>query len=738
MQQTKSISFSTIDSLAKVTGAALYPGDVNMPGQVEMKTIFSKHAHAIIKNIDASQALNMPGVLAVLTARDVPCNEYGLISMDQPVLCGPGSSKLHADRVRFIGDQLALVVAETEFIAEAAARLVQIEYQDLPIVTDPLQAMQPQSPLLHPQHGSNILCRREILLGDVHSAFRSAHVFVAGEYHTSAQEHAFLQPEAGLAYVDDEERIHVITSGQWAHNDQRQIAHALGLPVDRIHVQYVAIGGAFGGKEDNSVQITLALAAWLLHQCGIDRPVKTVWSRHESFIGHHKRHPFIIRSRWAASHEGNITAAEIQLIADGGAYASASEAVLNSAAILAVGPYYVPNVSVEAVAVYTNHIPSGAFRGFGSPQVAFAAECQVSKLAEKLGMHPVEFRLKNLIKEGQLTSSGSPLPAGISIEKVATTCAKKSGWLPGQGAAKKQPFQKIDRLPGDRILTGRGFALGYKSFGIPPDECWAEVELHGTTEVEQAVVRFAGADMGQGSQTVYARFASHALGLPPEKISVISADTDETLDAGSASASRITYMAGNSIFAAAKIAQEKWVQEDRPAVGRSHYQPPPIQSNIDGETRQHPNFGYGYVAQSVELSLDVLTGQIKILNANCAIDVGKAINPIHVLGQTEGAIIQALGYSTQEELQYRNAELLSHGLSTYLVPTIADIPLALNTVILEEADPNGPLGARGMAEMPMVTLAPALTAALYDACGIWFDSLPITPERVLIALGKSG
>ncbi len=396
-----------------------------------------------------------------------------------------------------------------------------------------------------------------------------------------------------------------------------------------------------------------------------------------------------------------------------------------------------PNVSVEAVAVYTNHIPSGAFRGFGSPQVTFAAECQVNKLAEKLGRDPVEFRLRNLIKEGQLTSLGTPLPAGISIEKVVRTCAQTSRWLPDKAFTKKPRFQTPAGLSAKRILTGRGFAIGYKSFGIPPDECWAEVELHGDAEVEQAVVRFAGADMGQGSQTIYARFASHALDLPLNKISVISADTDETLDAGSASASRLTFMSGNSIFAAAKIAKEKWAAEERPAVGRSHYQSPLMISTIDGETRQHPNFGYGYVAQSVELSLDVLTGQIKILNADCAIDVGKAINPIHVLGQTEGAIIQALGYSTQEELHYRNAELLSHGLSTYLVPTIADIPPALNTVILEEADPNGPLGVRGMAEMPMVTLAPAIAAALYDACGIWFDSLPFTPERVLPALNNS-
>jgi CO/xanthine dehydrogenase Mo-binding subunit len=729
-------SIATIDSFVKVTGAALYPGDVNLPAQLVMHTVFSSRVHALIRQVDCSRAAALPGVIAVLTARDVPCNEYGLISQDQPVLCGPGSTKLHADRVRFIGDQVALVLAETESIAVQAAERIDIDYQELPVLSDPLQAMLSDATLLHPQLGSNILCRKQLALGDISEGFAAASVQVSAEYRTPAQEHAFLQPEAGLALVDEDGRIQLTCSGQWAHNDQGQIAHALGLPREQVHVKYASIGGAFGGKEDISVQITLALSAWALHRRGIHRPVKTVWTRQESLIGHHKRHPFIIRSRWGADANGKIVAAEMKIIADGGAYASASQAVLSSAVILSTGPYAIPNVSVDGVVVYTNNIPSGAFRGFGSPQVTFAAESQVNRLAWLLGMDPVEIRLRNAISEGQLAAVGTPLPAGISIAKVIRACAHKSGWRETNAGWKSPIGKKRRGVRTARKVKGLGFAIGYKSFGIPPDESHATVELHGSAEIEKAVIRFAGADMGQGARTVYAQYAAQALQLPLEKITVLSADTDLGEDSGSASASRLTFMAGNSILQACEIALQKWNHEERPAIGSFHYQPPVMDTEINGERRQHPNFGYGYVAEAVRLSLDVETGQIEIGQVNCAIDVGRAVNPIQVLGQTEGALVQALGYSILEDLQMKEGNLLSRNLSTYLIPTISDIPVEMNSFILEEPDANGPLGARGMAEMPLVALAPAITAAIHDACGIWMDSLPLTPERIRTALDR--
>ena len=284
-----------VDALAKVTGEALFPGDIDMPNQAYMKILFAGRPHAVIRRLDTAAAEAMPGVLGVFTAKDVPVNEYGLILPDQPVLCGPGSTKPYADRVRFVGDQVAVVVAESESIAAAAARRIEVDYEDLPIVTDVLAARQAGAPLLHPDRESNVFWHNQIRKGDIAKGFAAAAVVIESEYRTPAQEHAFLQPEAGLAYLDDEGRVTVEVAGQWTHEDQEQIAHALGLPREQVRVRYPAIGGAFGGREDMSVQIVLALAAWRLHQRGIDRPVKIIWSREESILGHHKRHRYVIR-----------------------------------------------------------------------------------------------------------------------------------------------------------------------------------------------------------------------------------------------------------------------------------------------------------------------------------------------------------------------------------------------------------------------------------------------------------
>ena len=288
-------SIPRVDALGKVTGKAQYPGDINLPGQLHMKVLFGGRPHALIRKIDTSAAEQYPGVLIVLTAKDVPNNSYGLISPDQPVLCGPGSNREFADRVRFVGDQVAVVVAESERIAAEAVALIQVEYEDLPVITDPAAAKESTDVLLHPDRGSNVFCHYRIRKGDVNEAFRLADVIVEGEYHTPAQEHAYLQPEAGVSYIDEDGRVTVVVAGQWTHEDQEQIAHSLELPLEKVRVIYPAIGGAFGGREDMSVQIILALAAWRLEQRGIKRPVKLVWSREESIIGHHKSHPDVHR-----------------------------------------------------------------------------------------------------------------------------------------------------------------------------------------------------------------------------------------------------------------------------------------------------------------------------------------------------------------------------------------------------------------------------------------------------------
>jgi len=421
-------SVNRIDAHGKVTGETLYPGDIDMPNQAYMKILFAAYPHAVVTDVITTEAENIPGVLAVYTAKDVPANEYGLIMPDQPVLCGPGSTKQFADRVRFVGDQVAVVVADTEEIAAEAVKNIQVNYEPLPVVPDPKLAMAPDAELLHPERDSNGFCHYRVRRGDVEAAFEKADVIIEGSYDTPAQEHAYLQPEAGLGYIDEEGRVTVEVAGQWTHEDQDQIAHALGLPAEQVRVIYPAIGGAFGGREDMSVQIVLALAAWRLHQRGINRPVKVIWSREESIVGHHKRHPYLIKSRWGAMRDGKIIAAEVEMIADGGAYAYTSTKVMGNATFVAAGPYEIPNVNVDSYAVYTNNIPGGAFRGFGGPQGTFAAEMQVEKLAAALNMDPVEIRARNIFKEGSTHLMGTQLPAGVSMPEVLAHCAEAAGW----------------------------------------------------------------------------------------------------------------------------------------------------------------------------------------------------------------------------------------------------------------------------------------------------------------------
>lgn len=724
-------SVHRLDAIGKVTGATLYPGDINLPDQAHLKILFANRPHAAILKIDTSRAEALPGVLAVFTAKDVPVNEYGLIMPDQPVLCGPGSNKPYAERVRFIGDQVALVVAETEAIAAQARDLIEVAYQDLPVVTDPLDAMAEGAPLLHPDKGSNVIGHYRIRKGDVEAAFAEAYVIVEGEYRTPAQEHAYLQPEAGVGYIDEEGRVTIQVAGQWTHEDREQIAHALGLPEDRVRVIYPAIGGAFGGREDMSVQLVLALAAWRLSQRGIHRPVKIVWNREESIIGHHKRHPYILRARWAANRDGKVTAARVEVIADGGAYAYTSTKVLGNATLMCTGPYEIPNVSVDAYAIYTNNLPNGAFRGFGGPQGAFAAETQLSRLAEALGMDPVEIRMKNLLREGSLLSVGTPLPKGVSLPQVVEACARAGEPLKAESEAFNRKASHLRR--------GYGFACAFKNVGFSfgaPENSWATVELHGAGEIEQAVVYQAGADVGQGAHTVMAQMAAEALGLPLNKVRMVVSDTAVTNNAGSASASRLTFMSGNSIIGACQLALEKWKAEERPAIATYQYRPPRT-TPLDPETgKSEPNFAYGYVAQAVEVEVDTETGHVRILNVVSADDVGKAINPQLVQGQIEGAVVQAAGYAILENFVQKGGYVETRHLSTYLIPTVLDVPEQVQPLILEFADPIGPYGARGMAEMPFLPLAPAVIGAMHDATGVWFYEFPLIPERVLKGLGK--
>ena len=723
-----------MDAVGKVTGETPYPGDINMDGQLWMKIRFSDRVHARITKIDTARAEAYPGVVAVFTAKDVPVNEYGLIMPDQPVLCGPGSSKDGADIVRCLADQVALVVADSEEAATAAVKLIDITYEDLPGVFDVFDAMADDAPQLHPHAKNNVLVHHRIRRGDVDSAWEKADVIVEGEYRTGHQEHAYLQPEAGLGYIDDEGRVTVLVAGQWVHEDREQVAHALGLPEDQVRIIYPAIGGAFGGREDMSIQIVLGLAAMKLQ-----RPVKIIWSREESILGHHKRHPVIARAKWGATRDGKVIAAETQLYGDAGAYAYTTTKVLGNANLMASGPYEIPNVKVDTYGIYTNNIPCGAFRGFGGPQGAFVAENQMNKLAEALGMDPVELRARNVLREGSITAVGTPLPPGVTLDKVLAEGARQSGYW-------QETAQGWQRLPIQQPVNsakrrGVGMAMGFKNVGFSfgaPEENWATVEIHGEAEIERVIVRQAGADVGQGAHTVFVQMAAEAVGVPVEKVQLIGHDTAETKNSGSSSASRMTFMAGNAIKAAGELALQKWLDEERPAIATYQYRAPKT-TPFDPETGYStPNFAYGYMAQFVEVEVDLETGHVDVVRVVSAHDVGKALNPQQIEGQIEGGVVQALGYAVLENLVSKNGRILNPYLSTYLIPTVWDIPQEVKPVILEYGDPRGPWGARGMAEMPFIPLAPAICAAVHDATGVWFDRIPLTPDFVVPKLREHG
>ncbi len=717
-----------------------------MPGMAHARVLFARRPHARVKRLDLREALSVPGVIAIFTGRDVPVNEYGLVLFDAPVMVsassilpspGPQSEssaevwepKAFDGIVRHVGEKIAFIVAETERIADRARDLIRVEYEDLPPLTDMHEALKPDAPQLHPHYPGNVMKRYRIRKGDVEAAFAQCDVIIEDTYTTGAQEHAYLQPEAGLAYIDEAGRVTVQVAGQWAHEDQHQIAHALNLPLDQVRVIYPAIGGAFGGREDMSVQIVLALAAWKLR-----RPVKIVWTREESIIGHHKRHPMWFRARLGATRDGRLLAAQVEVRADAGPYAYTSTKVLGNTTVTCIGPYEIPNVAVDACAIVTNNVPSGAFRGFGAPQALFVAETQMNKLAEKLGMDPIELRLKNVLREGSLTVNNSPIPPGCTIADVIEKCASaqiedaKSKIEEGE-----QPTSQFSIFNSRFHRRGRGFACGHKNVGFSfgfPERCEATVELHGGAAIERAVIRHAGADCGQGAHTAFLQLAAEMLKLPMDRIELVLSDTATSGNSGSASASRLTFMAAHAIQGAIEAALSKWDDEERPAVAHHVHRPRPTTPMDEVTGQGDPNITYGYVAQLAEVVVDTETGHIHVERIVCADDVGRAVNPQQVVGQIEGGIVQALGWTNLEHFVTRDGQVLSSHLSTYLIPSVLDIPDRVESVIVENPDPHGALGIRGMAEMPFLVVAPAVAAAIHDATGVWINDLPITPERL--------
>ncbi|NND03204.1 MAG: molybdopterin-dependent oxidoreductase [Acidimicrobiia bacterium] len=728
-----------IDALGKVTGETPYPDDLDHDNALYGKVVFSGQPHARMISMDTTAAKADPDVIDVFTAADVPVNEYGLTMYDQPVLVGlnaTGRAAVASDISRWEADQIAFVVATSVEAAERGAAAIEVEWEQLPIVGDIDDALNADQ-VLHPEQSeSNTYYTYRIRKGDMAVGWEAADVIVEGTYEVPHQEHAYLQPESGVGYIDPEGRITVKVAGQWTYEDLGQIMHALDLPEERVRVVYAATGGAFGGREDMSVQIVLALAAWKLGEQGEKRAIHTTWSREESIVGHHKRHRGRIHTKWGATNEGRITAVEAVGYLDAGAYNYTSNKVLGNLHLTVGGPYDIPNAHIDSHAVYTNTVPGGAFRGFGAPQGAFVAESQMNKLAAALDKDTVEIRLMNCLREGDHGITQAELPRGVSLPEVIEGCRDRSEWGAPPQVGDLKAFESLPASP-DRVKQGRGFACAYKNIGFSfgfPERCDARIELHGDDLIERVVLAHGAAEVGQGSHTALAQMAAEATGVELDQVEGVFADTATSGDSGSVSASRMTWMAGNAILGAAEEAEKSWLDGDRPAIGEFRFVPPPTEM-LDPETGVgQPNFAYGYVAEAVDVAVDVDTGHIRVGRVVCATDVGRAINPNLIEGQVEGAVVQAHGYTLSENLQVADGHILNPRFSGYLIPGVLDIPEEVDSQILEFADPRGPFGVRGMAEMPFIPYAPAVVAALYDATGVWFDEFPLTPSRVLAGL----
>ncbi|MFN2226120.1 MAG: xanthine dehydrogenase family protein molybdopterin-binding subunit, partial [Anaerolineae bacterium] len=457
---------------------------------------------------------------------------------------------------------------------------------------------------------------------------------------------------------------------------------------------------------------------------------KVVWDRKESFRGHHKRHPYYMHYRSAADKDGKLLAVEATLIADIGAYSSSSSAVLNNAVSIAYGAYEVPNVKIDGYNVFTNNIVCGAFRGFGSLQATFGAEMQMAKLADALGMDPVVFRLKNALHEGSVLATQSVIPAGVSVRETLLHAAEAAGWT-------ETGKPQAEAAASGATRRGIGVAAGYKnvcySFGFP-DKSTARCELYGEDGIERAVIKSGVSEVGQGVLTVLAQVAAETLGLDYEQVQVVNEDTSEVPEAGSCSASRLSFMAGNAVKMTCEAALEAWQAGERPVMVERTYRPRPT-SMFDPDTGVcDPHVTYGYGTQIAEVEVNTETGEVHLKEVWAAHDVGQAINPLHVEGQIEGAVIQAQGWTLIEDFITQDGQLRTRSFADYCIPTVYDVPDAIHPLILEIADPQGPYGVRGLGEMPMLVLAPAILDAIHDATGVWFERLPVKAEDVLLAL----
>lgn len=764
------------DGTLKVTGEFAYSSDMWHEDMLWGFTLRSTVAHAEIRSIDTSEALATSGVYAVLTYDDLPTDvkNYGLEIQDTPVLA-------HG-KVRHHGEPVALVAADHPETARRAAAKIKIDYAELPVVTDEASATAEGAPLIHENRDDhhvghvphpNIVHRQPIIRGNADEAAKKADVIVSGEYVFGMQDQAFLGPESGLAVPGEDGGVDLYVATQWLHSDLRQIAPVLGLPPEKVRMTLSGVGGAFGGREDLSMQIHACLLA-----LRTGKPVKIVYNRFESFFGHVHRHPAKLWYEHGATKDGKLTHLKCRIVLDGGAYASASPAVVGNASSLAVGPYVVDDVDIEAIALYSNNPPCGAMRGFGAVQACFAYEAQMDKVAKKLGMDPVAFRQLNAMEQGTLMPTGqpvdSPAPVAELLRRVkAMPLPPEQQWLAaGTGAdVRALPGGLSNTTHGEGVVRGVGYAVGIKNVGFSEgfdDYSTARVRMEVVGGEPVATVHTAMAEVGQGGVTVHAQIARTELGV--QQVTIQPADT-QVGSAGSTSASRQTYVTGGAVKNTCEHVREQVLDIGRRKFGTYHPAWATAELLLEGgkvvtdggevlatladvledeavdlelEWRHRPtepfdlhtgqgngHVQYSFAAHRAVVEVDTELGMVKVVELAVAQDVGKALNPLSVVGQIQGGTTQGLGVAVMEEIivDPKTAKVRNPSFTDYLIPTILDTP-TIPVDVLELADEHAPYGLRGIGEAPTLSSTPAVLAAIRNATGLELNKTPVRPEHL--------
>ncbi|MEN8241387.1 MAG: xanthine dehydrogenase family protein molybdopterin-binding subunit, partial [Chloroflexota bacterium] len=704
----------------KATGRCEYTSDIVLPGMLVAKALYPQHPRAKIKKLDVSAAETIPGVIAIVTHHDLPDKtHYGILVQDQQIFA--------IDEVCYIGDIVALVAAETEDIANQALKSIEVEYDPLPGIFDPVQAVESNKILARKDLESNLLSQSSFSFGDVDQGFSKADVTVKRKYQTQCMDHLFLETEGVVASWDGSTLVMYI-SGQDPHGDRNQVAAALGLPINQVRVIYPYVGGGFGGKEEMHVQIQTAVLAMKAK-----RPVKFIRTRQESLFTHIKRAGISVELETAAKADGTLLAIRAKIIGDSGPYSNIFPAVINCAAELVSGPYKIPNAQIDSYAVATNNLIGGGMRGFGGPEVAFAYEQNIDLLAEELGIDPLAFRLKNGMEKGTVMPSGTSIPSKIGFKETIHRAAEASGWDNRQNWLEREPEPGVFRgLGAATIWHGMGMGRGIS------DHSAAVVEM---TPDGSILLSIGVTDMGQGAFTAQKIIVANELGVDPEDVIVNSIDTHLVPAAGPTSASSGTYRTGKAIIQAAgeikqnllafaanvleappeeliladkkvwvegnserflelsKLAKQAWwMNIPLRAEGFSQLWHPDVDE--DEFNIPHPHSIFAYAAHIAQVLVDTKTGKLTVEKIWAAHDVGKAINRQAVEGQIEGGVVQGLGYALLEELHQHQGKLLNKSLSTYLTPLAQDVP-EIEPIIIEVPEPTGPYGAKGIGEPPL-------------------------------------